>query len=615
MRASLLFAFGLLLGATGFASGCGGSDEGGLKGKSGSGGTGAGGSGGTAAGGSGGTTAGGSGGVAGSGAVGGGGAAGGGGVAGSAATGGTGATDGGSDACVSVPEICGDSLDNDCDGTVDNGCAGLGTYVSANTGNDNNPGTQASPVQTIAKGMANAKTIGGGADVYIAEGHYTEKVTLVEGTSLLGGYQCSTTSCTWANDPTKYDAAIFAVDAAGVLADNTITQATSVDGLRLMGQDGAGAGNGRTAITLAGGTPKLTRNKIYGPNVNGGSFTTGRSIGLTIFAPSNDTKGTLVQGNDIKGGTSNEASIGILMDTATFPSPGPTYAQILGNTISAGSAKSSAGISAWTSGSGTLVENNDISAGAASTGTAFGINMGKNLAVNANRINTGTSVATCPASNTSYCGGIASYSATGSITNNVVLGADAPISAGLMLMEAEVPAGTVIVNGNVFDGAGSASSSGVSNRSAAVVSRIGTCNNCGFNGVNGRVRNNLLLGGKAVNRFGVYEDAPAGKTTHPQVLENNLFFFVGAGTNVLYRQYNGTTGVNHTTIAAVNGLTVIPTVGNNITGDPLLNATWHLGAGSPAINKGTATEAPPKDMDGEARPKGTAIDIGADEAG
>src|SRR5262245_7067242 len=53
-------------------------------------------------------------------------------------------------------EICGDNKDNNCDGAVDDICNGLGTWVSQLTGDDANPGTQALPVKTIAKGMANA---------------------------------------------------------------------------------------------------------------------------------------------------------------------------------------------------------------------------------------------------------------------------------------------------------------------------------------------------------------------------------------------------------------------------------------------------------------------------
>src|SRR5262245_24696499 len=72
------------------------------------------------------------------------------------------------DVCVPQTEICGDLVDNDCDGTVDNGCKGIGTFVSGQAGNDTNPGTKTSPVKTIAKGIANAQSIGGALTVYVA---------------------------------------------------------------------------------------------------------------------------------------------------------------------------------------------------------------------------------------------------------------------------------------------------------------------------------------------------------------------------------------------------------------------------------------------------------------
>jgi hypothetical protein len=49
--------------------------------------------------------------------------------------------------------------------------------------------------------------------------------------------------------------------------------------------------------------------------------------------------------------------------------------------------------------------------------------------------------------------------------------------------------------------------------------------------------------------------------------------------------------------------------------DPKMDATWHLQAGSPCIDAGTATEAPAQDMDNQPRPQGAAVDVGADEAG
>ncbi|MFL7809437.1 MAG: choice-of-anchor Q domain-containing protein [Anaerolineae bacterium] len=39
----------------------------------------------------------------------------------------------------------------------------------------------------------------------------------------------------------------------------------------------------------------------------------------------------------------------------------------------------------------------------------------------------------------------------------------------------------------------------------------------------------------------------------------------------------------------------------------------HLRALSPAIDRATALDAPPEDMDGQPRPQGLAYDIGADE--
>src|SRR5258706_8667049 len=65
-----------------------------------------------------------------------------------------------SPACVA--EICGDNKDNNCDGKFDEGCNGLGTFVSAAIGDDKNPGTQAQPLATINQGIQNALKIGPG---------------------------------------------------------------------------------------------------------------------------------------------------------------------------------------------------------------------------------------------------------------------------------------------------------------------------------------------------------------------------------------------------------------------------------------------------------------------
>lgn len=54
---------------------------------------------------------------------------------------------------------------------------------------------------------------------------------------------------------------------------------------------------------------------------------------------------------------------------------------------------------------------------------------------------------------------------------------------------------------------------------------------------------------------------------------------------------------------------------SNLDGDPMVDAAnkYHLKSGSPCISKSTNNEAPPKDMDGQARPMGGGFDIGPDE--
>ncbi|MCP4526501.1 MAG: hypothetical protein GY833_11395 [Aestuariibacter sp.] len=55
----------------------------------------------------------------------------------------------------------------------------------------------------------------------------------------------------------------------------------------------------------------------------------------------------------------------------------------------------------------------------------------------------------------------------------------------------------------------------------------------------------------------------------------------------------------------------------NIYTDPLFSGgtpyDYHLKSISPAIDRGTVTGAPGDDIDGDARPQGTGVDVGSDE--
>jgi hypothetical protein len=510
-----------------------------------------------------------------------------------------------------APEICGDAKDNTCDGNVDEGCNGLGTFVSAAVGNDTNPGTQAAPVATIGQGMANAAAIGGGQDVYVAGGHYTEKITMVEQRDLYGGYDCSAASCTWTRDPATYDTAILDTDFEGVLVVDSITRATKLDGFRIVGMSGApSAAPGGAAISVYGAAT-ITNNKIVGGDISQAAGTA--SIGVAVYAPSGNP---LIATNDIALGTSPQFAAGVDFLRGLAVATGTANGEVRANVIHGGTARTTAGVYGGQSGTGTIIATNTITSGSSNVagGGAWGIQGFGTMLIDSNKINVPPAVpgACGPAD---FCGGIESQSSTSTITNNVIYGAPAAHSAAVRLREVEIAAGTVVLNSNYLDGGGS-SSPGGSNQtvSAAVALEYTGCGQCGVNAVMGRIRDNTLLGGAGANRYGIYEVNSPQRTNRPEALDNNVFWFApasGVSNDVLWHQWNGTLGTDLLTIAQVNLATMPPATANQ-NADPKVDATWHLTAGSPCIDMGTATESPTTDMDGNARPNG-APDIGPDE--
>jgi hypothetical protein len=308
-------------------------------------------------------------------------------------------------------------------------------------------------------------------------------------------------------------------------------------------------------------------------------------------------------------------SAGVMFDS--YPMRMTAIAAVVGNTIRSGAGRRSVGIVAYNAADGTLVANNDITAGNSNGGASHGIEVGSTMTIDGNRINVDQAVVgTCMAPQ-QWCAGIMSESSTTVITNNVVFAPKSTRSAAVVLGEFEIPAGAVVVNGNTFNGGGigPTSSIGARNQSAAIVVTIGPCNTCGFNGFVGRIRNNILDGGLNMERFGILEDPAQGRTMRPELIENNLFWFAtqAGRTDTLYRQLSAqAAATDHKTDADVNGVTS-PPAASNINADPKLDATWHLAAGSPCIDTGTAVEAPVFDFEGEMRPARTAMDIGHDE--
>jgi Protein of unknown function (DUF1565) len=540
-----------------------------------------------------------------------------------AAIDGSGAPDG-------VPALeAGPGLDGAADGSLDvspDVGPPSGVYVAADParGDDANPGTTAAPLRTITQGvktaLARMMTGGGPQQVFVAQGHYPEKVTLVEGISLLGGYQCNAGSCTWARDPATLDTAIDAIDDEGSLAPATVTRKTRLEGFRLRGRTGdATSLQGSVALTIAGGSPTIVANVIEAGNVAGG---TGLSTGIDVAAltaPA-DPGGALIDGNVITAGSALKRSAGIVFDARPGADASAlSVATVTNNTIRAGDAPSSYGILASTSGAGTVVRGNRIASGRSPGigGSSWAIRVSSVMTIDANRINVDrNAVGSCMDAAT-WCGGIQSLSATITLTNNIVLGPQGPRTVGLSLEQVDRPAGECIVNGNTFDGAGGSLSNVLPGLSAAVALRIGSCGTCELGGFVGRLRNNILLGGTNQLRFGVYEEGAPQRTLHPQVLDNNDFFFSvrPGGGDVLYHLWSGDSATDLTTLDQLNSVPVRsghPQA--NLAADPQLDPTLHLIKGSPCIDRGTSSEAPPRDFEGDLRPQGPAVDIGHDEA-
>jgi len=128
----------------------------------------------------------------------------------------------------------------------------------------------------------------------------------------------------------------------------------------------------------------------------------------------------------------------------------------------------------------------------------------------------------------------------------------------------------------------------------------------------GVYRNNILRSGSCPFRYDVWElDAGAD----PRVFQSNdldpYTTLVPATSTVLYLDEGGNS-IN--LIDSVNGAGDMQ-AGGNISSDPFLASygtfDWHLDAGSPCIDQGTAAGAPPADIDGQ--PRDATPDIGCDE--
>ena len=213
----------------------------------------------------------------------------------------------------SVGETCGDSIDNNCNGIVDEGCGC--TYVSPLGNDSTGTGAASLPFLTISKAITAAGTNGLPLQVCVggtatcagtpATATYTESVQMRDGVSVLGGYSpVGATSWVRANGCTT---AIQAVDTDGLVFGHNVTTPTTLDGFVVNGF----ASGVNAAILVDGSTGAIIQNVT----VNGGAGTD--SAGIIVQRGGGTRATPLIRDAAINGGTGSSTAIGVsVVDSA-----------------------------------------------------------------------------------------------------------------------------------------------------------------------------------------------------------------------------------------------------------------------------------------------------------
>ncbi len=142
-------------------------------------------------------------------------------------------------------------------------------YFVSTSGDDTNAGTMAAPFATLYAATKYAAS--DGSDVYVAEGTYSETVSLVSGVSLYGGFEATN----WTRDPAAHTTTING--SATAVYGNGASDLT-IDGFTIMAADATSPSQSSIGIGLNACTNLyVTNNTIHTgngmPGSNGGTGT------------------------------------------------------------------------------------------------------------------------------------------------------------------------------------------------------------------------------------------------------------------------------------------------------------------------------------------------------
>jgi len=511
-------------------------------------------------------------------------------------------------------------------------------------GNDSNTGSSwAQAFQTLQQALVVAAS---GDEIWVAAGIYKPSAhptpcdgcsgprdftfQLKDGVSLYGGFAGTETLLSQRNIAANTTTLSGDIGTPGVASDNvhhvvvavfsSDAPTTRLDGFTITGGNANGGFtsitvNGRTifrnqggGIRTGGGTNTLTNNNLSG------NLASDYGGGIYTFEGTNTLTNNTLSGNSA---TNAGGGIYTLQGTNTLAN----------NSLSGNSASVGGGI--YTIGSTSTMTNNSLSGNLATQRgggiyTYQGMNTLMNNSLSGNWANFG--------------GGIFTHDGTNTLTNNSLSGNSANNGGGIytefgtnMLMNNSLSGNSATnLGGGIYTYVGtntlannSLSGNSATNLGGGIYAEFGT----------NTLASNSLLGNSAGYGGGIYTFESTNTLTNNSLSGNSatnlgggIFTNSGMNTltnNIIWGNSNGIANIG-STLTVTHSIVQGGFAGTgNLNVDPLFvsqppvglgtSGDLRLMAGSPAIDAGTATDAPATDLDGNPRPVGAGYDMGAYE--